>query len=267
MQAFYTLMPCFKYYFEDELIFTISNTERFLLVKDSANLKMQSKTGDIIPEGCAADVCLKAKKQVSVMVPESVFGVTLKTIAIPVVEGNEIAGTIVIGMSIERKEKMADMSNTLSESLGQISDNLFDMSSGLQKISETNLDIEKFIELTNENYKKTDGVLKFIESIAKQTNMLGLNAAIESARAGEYGKGFSVVSNEIRKLSHSSSESINEINKILSSIQNSINEIYNRFNASNLLLDGQASGLEEITATVQELNSTAVLLKEFAATI
>ncbi|NFT07069.1 methyl-accepting chemotaxis protein [Clostridium botulinum] len=267
MQAFYTLMPCFKYYFEDELIFTISNIERFLLVKDSENLKMQSKTGDIIPEGCAADVCLKAKKQVSVMVPESVFGVTLKTIAIPVLEGNEIAGTIVIGMSIERKEKMADMSNTLSESLGQISDNLFDMSSGLQKISETNLDIEKFIELTNENYKKTDGVLKFIESIAKQTNMLGLNAAIESARAGEYGKGFSVVSNEIRKLSHSSSESINEINKILSSIQNSINEIYNRFNASNLLLDGQASGLEEITATVQELNSTAVLLKEFAATI
>ncbi|AOR24355.1 methyl-accepting chemotaxis protein [Clostridium taeniosporum] len=267
MQAFYTLMPYFKYYFEDELIFTISNTENFLLVKESENLKMNSKTGDTIPEGCAADVCLKAKKQVSVMVPENVFGVPLKTIAIPVFENNEMAGTIVIGMSVERKEKMVHMSNNLSESLEQIGSNLFDMSSGLQKISETNTDIEKFIEITNDNYKKTDDVLKFIESIAKQTNMLGLNAAIESARAGEYGKGFSVVSNEIRKLSRSSSESIGEINEILSDIQNSINEIYNRFNASNSLLDGQASGLEEITATVQELNSTAALLKEFAATI
>ncbi|MDR5588849.1 MULTISPECIES: methyl-accepting chemotaxis protein [Clostridium] len=267
MQAFYTLMPCFKYYFEDELIFTISNTERFLLVKDSTNLKMQSKTGDIIPEGCAADVCLKAKKQVSIMVPESVFGVTLKTIAIPVFEDNKIAGTIVIGMSVERKEKISNMSNTLSDSLAQIGSNLLDMSSGLQKISATNSDIEKFIEITNDNYKKTDDVLKFIESIAKQTNMLGLNAAIESARAGEYGKGFSVVSNEIRKLSQSSSESINEINEILSNIQSSINEIYNRFNASNLLLDGQASGIEELTAAVQELNSTATLLKEFASEI
>lgn len=267
MQAFYILMPYFKYYFDDELIFTISNTEKFLLVKDSENLKMKSKTGDLIPNGCAADVCLKAKKQVSVVVPEDVFGVPLKTIAIPVFENNQMAGTIVIGMSVARKEKVADMSNTLSESLGQIGSNLFDMASGLQKISETNSDIEKFIEITNDNYKKTDDVLKFIESIAKQTNLLGLNAAIESARAGEYGKGFSVVSNEIRKLSQSSSQSINEINQILSDIQNSINEIYNRFNASNSLLDRQASGLEEITATVQELNSTAVLLKEFAATI
>ncbi|MBW6409286.1 methyl-accepting chemotaxis protein [Clostridium weizhouense] len=267
MQAFYTLMPYFKYYFDDELIFTISNTEKFLLVKDSENLKMQSKTGDLIPNGCAADVCLKAKKQVSVLVPEDVFGVPLKTIAIPVFENNKMAGTIVIGMSVERKEKMADMSNNLSESLGQIGSNLSDMASGLQKISETNADIEKFIKITNDNYKKTDDVLKFIESIAKQTNLLGLNAAIESARAGEYGKGFSVVSNEIRKLSQSSSQSINEINQILSDIQNSINKIYNRFNASNSLLDRQASGLEEITATVQELNSTAELLKEFAATI
>ncbi|GAA0078685.1 methyl-accepting chemotaxis protein [Clostridium sp. CTA-5] len=267
MQAFYTLMPYFKYYFDDELIFTISNTEKFLLVKDSENLKMKSKTGDLIPNGCAADVCLKAKKQVSVLVPEDVFGVPLKTIAIPVFENNQMAGTIVIGMSVARKEKVADMSNTLSESLGQIGSNLFDMASGLQKISETNSDIEKFIEITNDNYKKTDDVLKFIESIAKQTNLLGLNAAIESARAGEYGKGFSVVSNEIRKLSQSSSQSINEINQILSDIQNSINKIYNRFNASNSLLDRQASGLEEITATVQELNSTAALLKEFASTI
>ena len=265
IQSFYNLIPYFQYYFEDELVFTISNTERFLLVQDRENLRMASKTGDAIPIGCAADVCLKEKKPVSIIVPEHVFGVPLKTMAVPVFENDKISGTMVIGMSLSKKERISNLSNTLSDSLTEISNNLFDMTSGVQKISETNSGIQKFIEITNDNSKKTDEVLSFIEGIAKQTNLLGLNAAIESSRAGEFGKGFSVVSNEIRKLSQSTKESANQINSILNTIQNSINEIYVRFNDSNLLLDNQSSDLEEITATIQELNSTATILKEFAS--
>lgn len=265
MQSFYNLMPYFKYYFDAELIFTISNTENFLLVEDSTNLKMASKKGDKIPKGCAADVCLREKKAISLIVPKEVFGVPLKNMAVPVLENGKIVGTMVIGMSIEKKEKISNMSNALSDSLTQISTNLFDMSSGIQKISGANSDIQKFIQITNDGAKKTDEVLTFIEGIAKQTNLLGLNAAIEASRAGEYGKGFGVVSNEIRNLSKSSKESINEINKILNNIQDSIKQISDRFNNSNELLDNQALRLEEINGKIQELDSTAAILKEFAA--
>lgn len=267
LKSFLNLIPYFKHYFDDELIFTISNTEKFLLVQDSTNLRMASKTGDKIPNGCAADVCLRAKKPISVVVPKEVFGVPLKAMAVPVYEDNRIAGTMVIGMSLTKKEKISDMSNSLSDSLSKISTNLFDMSSGIQNISGANSDIQKFIEITNENAKKTDEVLEFIESIAKKTNLLGLNAAIESSRAGEFGKGFSVVSNEIRKLSLSSKDSINQINEILNNVQDSINQIYERFNHSNELLDDQAVKLQEINAKIQELDSTAAILKEFAAKI
>lgn len=265
VQSFYNMIPYFKYYIDSELIFTISNTERFLLVKDSENLKMAAKTGDKILKGCAADVCLKRKEQVSVMVPKEVFGVELKTIGIPIFENDEIAGTIVIGMSVEKKKKVSEMSSTLSSSLDQISKSLTDMSSGFQKLYETNSNIQKFVQKTKENSTKTDDVLKFIESIAKQTNLLGLNAAIESARAGEFGKGFGVVSNEIRKLSKSSSDSVKEISEILNDIQNSIGEISNKFADSNEIFDSQTAEIEEITATIQELNSTASILKEYAS--
>ncbi|BCZ44411.1 chemotaxis protein [Clostridium gelidum] len=265
IQSFFNLIPYFQYYFEDELVFTISNTERFLFVQDCENLRMASKTGDAIPAGCAADVCLNQKKPVSLIVPAHVFGVPLKTMAVPVFENGKISGTMAIGLSLSKKERISNLSNTLSHSLTEISTNLFDMTSGIQNIFETNSSIQKFIEITKDNSQKTDEVLSFIEGIAKQTNLLGLNAAIESARAGEYGKGFSVVSTEIRNLSKSTKESANQINSILNTIQNSINEIYLRFNDSNLLLDNQSSGLEEITATIQELNSTATILKEFAS--
>ncbi len=265
IQSFYNMIPYFKYYLDDELIFTISNTEKFLLVKDTENLKMAAKTGDKIPAGCAADVCLKKKKPISIEVPKEVFGVSLKTIGIPIFENNEIAGTIVIGMSVAKKKKIYEMSTNLSNSIDQISKSLTDMSSGFQKLYETNSHIQKFVQKTNENSKKTDDVLKFIENIAKQTNLLGLNAAIESARAGEYGKGFGVVSNEIRKLSQSSSNSVKEINKMLSDLRNSIEEIGNKFCTSNEIFDSQTAEIEEITATIQELNSTASILKEYAS--
>lgn len=267
MESFYNLIPYFEHFFGTDLVFTISNTERFLLVKDNDKLRMVAKTGDIIPKGCAADVCLKEKSKVYVMVPDNVFGVPLKTMGVPVMIDNKIEGTIVIGMSVENKEKMSNMAKTLSESLSQMSLNAVDMASRFQEISETNLGIGDFISKTNEYSKKTDEVLSFVEDIAKQTNLLGLNAAIESARAGEYGKGFSVVSNEIRKLSKSTKESIEQINTTLRNIQNSIGEIERRFENSNNLLENQTAGLEEITATIQELTSNAALLNEFASTI
>lgn len=264
IQSFYNLIPYFQYYFDGELIFTISNTEKFLFVQDSENLKMAAKTGDKIPKGCAADICLREKKPISAIIPEEVFGVSLKTSAVPVFEDNKIAGTMVIGMSLERKKKVSNMVGSISASIEQINDNLMNMSSGLQKISETNMDIQKFVEKTNESSKKTDDVLSFIQGISKQTNLLGLNAAIESARAGEYGKGFSVVSNEIRRLSDSSGESIKQINTILNDMQNSISEIYERFNNSNEILQKETAGIQQVSAAVEELNSTAATLKEFA---
>lgn len=267
MESFYTMMPYFKYYFGTELGFSISNTEKFLLIEDTEKLKSNMKAGDKIPEGCAADSCLKKKDVVHIVVPKEVFGTSIETIGIPVLVDGNVEGTIVVTMSTdkaENKEKISSLANTLSTALTQMSSSTVEMSTTFQQISETNSSIENFIKETKDNSQKTDEVLSFIQGIAKQTNLLGLNAAIESARAGEYGKGFGVVSTEIRKLSNSTKDSINEISETLNNIQKSINEIYEKFQNSSNLLENQTAGLEEITATIEELSSTATILNEFA---
>jgi len=267
MESFYTMIPYFKHYFGTDLGFTISNTEKFLLVQNGDNLKVKVQTGDKIPNGCAAAACLKSKEVLHITVPTEVFGFPVETIAVPVLVHGNIEGALVISMSVdktEKKEKISHLANTVSESLKQMSSNVVEMATTFQEINQTNASIENFIQETKGSSKKTDEVLTFIEGIAKQTNLLGLNAAIESARAGEYGKGFGVVSTEIRNLSNSTKESINQINGILNNIQNSINEIFERFQCSNNLLENQTAGLQEITATIEELTSNAVLLNEFA---
>lgn len=267
MDSFCTMIPYFKYFLGTELGFTVSNTEKFLLVQNSENLKINFKAGDEIPKNSAADECLKKKEVIHIIIPEKVFGFPVETIGIPVFVDDKIEGTMILSMSVDKtriREKVSTLATALSEALSQISTNVVAMSNTFQDINETNAGIEKFIEETKKNSTKTDEVLSFIQNIAKQTNLLGLNAAIESARAGEYGKGFGVVSTEIRNLSNSTKKSTEQINEILNNIKNSINKIYEKFQQSNELLSNETASLQEITATIEELSSTATLLDEFS---
>lgn len=201
------------------------------------------------------------------MIPEEVFGFPVETIGIPVFVDNKIEGTLILSMSIDKtvtRENVSNLATTLSQSLTMMSNSVKEMTNTFQEISQTNAGIEKFIEETKDNSNKTDEVLAFIQNIAKQTNLLGLNAAIESARAGEYGKGFGVVSSEIRNLSNSTKESTEQINEILNNIRSSITKIYDKFQKSNELLSKEANALQEVTATIQELSSTAILLDKFS---
>jgi methyl-accepting chemotaxis protein len=84
---------------------------------------------------------------------------------------------------------------------------------------EITTDIINKIEKLEEKSRSINSIVNVINEIAEQTNLLSLNASIEAARAGSYGKGFSVVAGEIKKLAEQSQKSVNDIKKIINSIQ------------------------------------------------
>lgn len=110
-----------------------------------------------------------------------------------------------------------------------------------------------------EDSKTIGSVLDVIKGIAEQTNLLALNAAIEAARAGEQGRGFAVVADEVRTLASRTQESTQEINSMIEQLQSSTQNAVSTMGESRILAD---SSVADITQTGQALNEITELVTQ-----
>ena len=111
---------------------------------------------------------------------------------------------------------------------------------------------------------KINEVMDFIKAIADSTQILGLNAAIEAARAGTAGAGFGVVAEEIRKLSANSKETVSKIKEFTHLISTSVNKTFNMSMETTDTVEQQAAAIEEVTASIQEISTFSEQLDNIA---
>ncbi|GAB4264249.1 methyl-accepting chemotaxis protein [Thermincola ferriacetica] len=100
----------------------------------------------------------------------------------------------------------------------------------MTNIRDAVFDTAEKIQALGERSQKIGEIIQVIDDIAEQTNLLALNAAIEAARAGEHGKGFAVVADEVRKLAERSGQATKEIYALITAIQQEVNEAVEEIN-------------------------------------
>lgn len=265
INSFCNIIPLLPQIFDEDIVACVTDTKKYVFAIDTPGLRMNYKQGEPIREGGTAPEVIRTGKTIKKELPEEVFGVPLITYGVPIKnDAGIVEGVFVFGRSIAKKKELMSMSMSLSVAISQITQAVNDISSGLQNVVGMNSEIVNLVEEADAKTKNTDEILSFVKDVSRQTNLLGFNASIESARAGASGRGFGVVAQEIRKLSQSTSESVENINEVLNKISDSIKKINAEINESVAIFQSQAAALEEIAATMTELSSTADVLKNYA---
>lgn len=132
------------------------------------------------------------------------------------------------------------------------------LAKGMRGVNETVASVVAEMQGLDGASREIDKILGLIENIADQTNLLALNAAIEAARAGEHGRGFAVVADEVRKLAEDSAGSTKQIATLVADIQRRTKAVLERTAHANALVQSNAQSVDQVTTMIEQVgNRTA----------
>ena len=155
----------------------------------------------------------------------------------------------------------------LNKNIEAVANVIREASSKMQQVALKQTGIVQESESIEKSVDDSMEIIKIIESIASQTNLLSLNASIEAARAGEAGRGFAVVANEVQSLATSTADTTSNISGILGGMNNSIKSMIESINDISSSVTSQSSSMNEINDTIEDIKGMALNIENMARSL
>ena len=168
--------------------------------------------------------------------------------------------------SVDHSRITLENMQAASNNLENASSNITVMHNKIEETSHNEIEISSRLVQVAQDTSEVKNVLNIISDIADQTNLLALNAAIEAARAGEHGRGFAVVADEVRKLAEKTQHSLSDINATVNVVVQAINDASEAMskNSKNVIeVSAMSEEVEQnISNTVSAVESNTVMMQD-----
>ena len=233
----------------------------------SKRLDLKIRPGEMLKQGSLTyqSICEGRRTARKFSKEESLYGQAYISLAIPILnENNEIVGGFSIAEPTERVDRLQEMASHLTDNISTLASTTQQISVQTEEISGISRVMTQKAVDSSTKAKEADQIIGLIKMVARQTNLLGLNAAIEAARVGEHGRGFGVVAVEIRNLAGTIGVSIQKIEHIIKTIQENSDDAANNLMQIDNAISEIASAIVNVASAVQQTNGMAVQLETMA---
>lgn len=173
----------------------------------------------------------------------------------------------VIAARIQETRHLAligEVAGEISRSVEQTAAAIANIYAGSEELNAANTSVAEAVSATETKVQDTNQMLDFVLNVADRTSLLGLNAAIIAAQAGQHGRGFSVVADEIRKLAKNSASSVDQITEILEQIQSGVAEVKAISKKTALISEKQFHATQQIARDMANVKKSVDTLAAMA---
>lgn len=254
--------PLFMSFLQQDIGIAISDTTKYLLVLNGDKVRFTFKEGDTMLDLGFKDMLdemIRSRKTTTTIVPREVAGITLKSVINPVINSkNEVVGFFSVTLNIDKVSQIEEVTENLKSSLEETNSSIQEIAAGAKELNNRVSSIKNNAMVAEESIKLGNSAIELIQAISAQSNLLGLNAAIEAARAGANGQGFSVVASEMRKLATQSKETAIKVSDSLQQIEKTVKEVIEDVNDAGQISDNQYITTSEMSSSIDVITNRAM---------